>query len=1475
MMNSWKTLGLATACLGVVSLPGATVDLSKGGTLHPAGKPAQVLKAENGTLSFQWNPAESQFVGIALPTTELPVFTGGEATAMLELPAGSPVTWVGLQVADAKGEVFQFKSLPVNFAAGGTVEVKWNLDPNVQMESWGGDNNKRFDQPGKIVALGLNYSREASSAQGKLLSLTTETRNASAGEPIVWNSAAGVTKYVPTGNGSVPTPIAGSADGAVVQFDPQASKFIEVVLNNQIPVPQFSSLAVTAKFSAPAGCPVRSLGLRLIDAKGEVFQFSHPVDFKTGGDFDVEWQLTPASEGGSWGGNNDKKIDFPAKIQAFGVDYAQTGNSAQFTLKGLTAQISVAGAQAGLKLDVAAGGKKYLPGIQGATDLPYVAVPGDAGKKGIEVSWETARTKYIEVVFNSGLKVPEFTTMTVSARVYAPEGCPVRSLGLRVMDAKGEVFQFSKPVDFKSGGVFDMIWEVPATGTKNSWGANADHQIDMPARVYGFGVDYDQSVTEGKFYFLEINAVISGGAETAAVRPLYRFNGENRFSKLWGTAVVTPGDGALTLTGIQGKTSLQERKDSLFFYHARPVGFTLDADLIEGGLDFSISFRDAANNVLESAPVVLKSGRQRLNIDLKETLAKAQLPLRVERINFGQVGNEPGSVILRGSQLALAQPIIEAVDFDVLTDTTVGVLRKGSENALRFRFSNVSNQPGNFTFDLEFENFDGEKFQESFSAALQPGEVKEFTPSWKPDSFGHWQVTATVREQGSVELSCRKTKSFAYLEPAGPTPDRAPGFLFSICTHTGRWSKADQIREVEAAALCGAKVIRESIEWGGLQPAEGEWNWEPMDFLVNSYGAVGIELQSLLAFTAKWAAPLEKQNSKNWLDWSRCQPDLNAWRNYVRSMAERYRGRIRYWEVWNEPDLAGFNGMSLEEYVELQKAAYEEIQKVAPEAFVMSGGFATMSDHPGRKDKDFHRNYLKLAKGAFEVHAYHEHGSFLQYAQLVDGRFLPMRAETGTEVPWYANETAIASMNGSEKNQAVTLFKKLLFAWARGAIGYTWYDLRNDGWEPANAEHHYGMVTNDFQPKPVYSVFNHLAGLYRSAEFVRQFDLGTNRWAFEFRDGDTILIPAWDESGFAATQSYLVKTDAEKATIVDIMGNERPAALLDGMVILELDRMPATLKLTGAANAEIDGRILTVDAAGVAVPGKSFAIDLKLRNPLSTERKFQLSLKNLPAGLVAKEADRTVAVPANGTAEVRFDVAVSADFRADYGNAGLLRIEYAVDGTEWRGSSLIPLNTAVSVPRGTFDRKPDFELNSQNQVISLTGADPALAHRVWRNAQDLSAKIWLGASDGIFRLRADVTDDVHSQPYNGVSVWQGDNIQFCFQLPGQSGYWEIGLSRLDTGKPEVFVFQTPDGFDAAKVAAGMKLTTERNGNVTRYDVEFSDELVGMTPEILHRGFRFNLLVNDNDGEGRDGWIHIAPGIGANKNPDKFPFLVFE
>lgn len=39
--------------------------------------------------------------------------------------------------------------------------------------------------------------------------------------------------------------------------------------------------------------------------------------------------------------------------------------------------------------------------------------------------------------------------------------------------------------------------------------------------------------------------------------------------------------------------------------------------------------------------------------------------------------------------------------------------------------------------------------------------------------------------------------------------------------------------------------------------------------------------------------------------------------------------------------------------------------------------------------------------------------------------------------------------------------------------------------------------------------------------------------------------------------------------------------------------------------------------------------------------------------------------------------------------------------------------------------------------------------------------------------------------------------------------------------------------------------------------------------------RFNLIVNDNDGQGRKGWIQVAPGLGGNKDAEQYPFVVFE
>ena len=49
--------------------------------------------------------------------------------------------------------------------------------------------------------------------------------------------------------------------------------------------------------------------------------------------------------------------------------------------------------------------------------------------------------------------------------------------------------------------------------------------------------------------------------------------------------------------------------------------------------------------------------------------------------------------------------------------------------------------------------------------------------------------------------------------------------------------------------------------------------------------------------------------------------------------------------------------------------------------------------------------------------------------------------------------------------------------------------------------------------------------------------------------------------------------------------------------------------------------------------------------------------------------------------------------------------------------------------------------------------------------------------------------------------------------------------------------------------------------------------LGLDRTKLREGIRFNLLVNDNDGEARKGWIAAAPGIGSGKDAGKYPVVV--
>ena len=124
--------------------------------------------------------------------------------------------------------------------------------------------------------------------------------------------------------------------------------------------------------------------------------------------------------------------------------------------------------------------------------------------------------------------------------------------------------------------------------------------------------------------------------------------------------------------------------------------------------------------------------------------------------------------------------------------------------------------------------------------------------------------------------------------------------------------------------------------------------------------------------------------------------------------------------------------------------------------------------------------------------------------------------------------------------------------------------------------------------------------------------------------------------------------------------------------------------------------------------------------------------------------------------------------------------------------------------------------------------------------------------------------------------WKGDNVQLALALPGRLGYWEIGLTRGNTGRGEVFLWSVPDGAEARETAARIGLETARDEarKLTVYEARIPLAAVGLSEEAGRAGFRFNMLVSDNDGGGRESCLAISPGLGDGKDPGLYQVVKF-
>jgi polysaccharide biosynthesis protein PslG len=169
--------------------------------------------------------------------------------------------------------------------------------------------------------------------------------------------------------------------------------------------------------------------------------------------------------------------------------------------------------------------------------------------------------------------------------------------------------------------------------------------------------------------------------------------------------------------------------------------------------------------------------------------------------------------------------------------------------------------------------------------------------------------------------------------------------------HTFLWGNFDTTaRDLRLARDAGFGAIKQRFEWRYIEgQRQGLYEWNEPDRIVKAAEDHGLEIIARVDNQPRWA------RRDNLFPGSGPPDDLDDLRIFLERLAARYKGRIRAYQIWNEPNLDrewANRNPSATEYVELLRVAHQAIKKSDPDALVISAGLSPTTEVSERARAD-------------------------------------------------------------------------------------------------------------------------------------------------------------------------------------------------------------------------------------------------------------------------------------------------------------------------------------------------------------------------------------------------------------------------------------------------------------------------------------------------------------------------------------------
>jgi hypothetical protein len=190
----------------------------------------------------------------------------------------------------------------------------------------------------------------------------------------------------------------------------------------------------------------------------------------------------------------------------------------------------------------------------------------------------------------------------------------------------------------------------------------------------------------------------------------------------------------------------------------------------------------------------------------------------------------------------------------------------------------------------------------------------------------------------------------AQLSPAGQLAPRAARDIAASPISIGFESldryHFDPKRTYAHLAALGAKWGRVQTGWNRCERVRGVYEFGWLDEVIDSLLDVGVQPFFTLGFGNRLYTPdAPHESARGYVAAAYGVEADRAWRDYVAALAAHFGGRVRHWEVWNEPNASGFwqpHKPDPAAYVRLLADTVPLLRAGVPDAFVIGGVFASV-----------------------------------------------------------------------------------------------------------------------------------------------------------------------------------------------------------------------------------------------------------------------------------------------------------------------------------------------------------------------------------------------------------------------------------------------------------------------------------------------------------------------------------------------------